>query len=467
MLFNSIAFGVFLIIALIFFWCSPRSHRVYILLGLSYFFYMYSYPVFLFLLFTLTVLNFALALEMTRRPKYAKHFLILAIALDLFSIGFFKYANFTIQSVGSAFTFFGAQTSFSLLDITLPLGISFFTFQMMSYIVDTYRGSPAEKSFWNFAAYVSFFPQLVAGPIVRPSVLLPQIKGEHVYDEDRAILGIFLIVQGLVKKVAFADFFGGYVDGVFADPTGYSGLATLVATYAYAFQIYFDFSGYTDIAIGCGKLFGFEIPINFNLPYISMSPREFWRRWHISLSTWLRDYLYIPLGGNRKGGRGRVYANLMITMILGGLWHGASWTFVLWGFYHGALISIQRLLEERFEGVRKLFSGSSIITSIVTTLITFHLVCLGWVVFRAESMTAAGRVLKNIFIGGYGTGTVQPQIVLMLALAALSHVVGSKWKMEEWFIRLPAPVQAFGYALATVVIFLFFTEEQRFIYFQF
>lgn len=466
MLFNSMAFGVFLIIALIFFWSSPRQHRVFVLLGLSYFFYMYSYPIYFFLLFTLTVLNFALALEIARNPRRARHFLALAIALDLLSIGFFKYANFAITSLGSTLNFFGTETSFNLLDLTLPLGISFFTFQMMSYVVDTYRGGPAEESFWNFAAYVSFFPQLVAGPIVRPKVLLPQIKGEHVYDEERAIRGIFLIVQGLVKKIAFADFFGGYVENVFADPTGYSGLATLVAVYAYAFQIYFDFSGYTDIAIGCGKLFGFEIPINFDLPYISKSPREFWRRWHISLSTWLRDYLYIPLGGNRKGGW-RTYFNLMATMALGGLWHGANWTFVLWGVYHGILIAVQRFFEERFELVKRIFSGGSAMSSAMTTIFTFHLVCLGWVLFRAESVSVASQVLRNIFTAGLGASAEQIPIVLMLAVAAFSHVLRSKWKMEEWFIRLPAPVQAFGYALATIVIFLFFTEEQRFIYFQF
>jgi len=466
MLFNSTAFGIFLIIALIFFWAAPRSHRVYLLLGLSYFFYMYSFPIYSFLLFVLTVLNFALALEIARRPNRAKSLLALAISLDLFSIGFFKYANFTIRSLESMLNLYGAGASFPLLDITLPLGISFFTFQMMSYVVDTYRGEPAEESFWNFAAYVSFFPQLVAGPIVRPKVLLPQIKGEHVYDEERAIRGIFLIVQGLVKKIAFADFFGGYADQVFADPTGYSGLATLVAVYAYAFQIYFDFSGYTDIAIGCGKLFGFEIPINFDLPYISKSPREFWRRWHISLSTWLRDYLYIPLGGNRSS-EGRTHLNLMITMLLGGLWHGANWTFVLWGVYHGVLISIQRFLEERFEFVKRFFSGGSAFSSIVATTLTFHLVCVGWILFRAESISKAGQVLANIFTGGLATDSLQMQVVPMLALAAFSHVLRSKWKLEEWFVRLPAPVQALGYALATIVIFLFFTEEQRFIYFQF
>ena len=345
MLFNSSAFAIFLVIAIILFWCSPRSHRIYLLVGMSYFFYMFSFHIYFFLLAILTVLNFALALEIARKPKFARHFLCLAITLDLFSIGFFKYANFTLTSTGSVLGFFGVQTSFPVLEITLPLGISFFTFQMMSYIVDTYRGNPPEESFWNFAAYVSFFPQLVAGPIVRPKTLLPQIKGKHVYDPERAVRGIFLVAQGLVKKIVFADYLGGYVDKVFAAPGDYTGIAALIGVYAYAFQIYFDFSGYTDIAIGCGKLFGFEIPINFDLPYISRNPREFWRRWHISLSSWLRDYLYIPLGGNRKT-RGRTYFNVMTTMILGGLWHGANWTFVLWGVYHGILVALQRFLEE-------------------------------------------------------------------------------------------------------------------------
>ncbi len=466
MLFNSGAFGVFLLIALILFWSSPRSHRVFLLVGLSYFFYMYSYPIYFFLLAVLTVLNFGLALEIARRPRYARHFLCLAISLDLLSIGFYKYANFAAESLKWTLNLYGINLNFGLAEITLPLGISFFTFQMMSYIVDTYRGEQAERSFWNFAAYISFFPQLVAGPIVRPKTLLPQIKRRRVYDAERAVRGIFLVAQGLVKKIVFADFLGGYVDKVFATPGDYSGIATLVAVYAYAFQIYFDFSGYTDIAIGCGKLFGFEIPINFDLPYISKSPREFWRRWHISLSTWLRDYLYIPLGGNRKT-RGRTYFNVMTTMVLGGLWHGANWTFVLWGFYHGVLIAVQRWLEEKFEFVKRIFSPTSFVLSGLTALFTFNFVCLGWVLFRAESLSKVGDILHNIFKAGFDPHTVQITIVLMLALASLSHIVRSRWNMEEWYVRLPAPVQAFGYSCATIAIFLFFTTEQRFIYFQF
>jgi D-alanyl-lipoteichoic acid acyltransferase DltB (MBOAT superfamily) len=466
MLFNSLAFGVFLIIALILFWSAPRSHRVYIIVGLSFFFYLYSYPIYFFLLAIMTLFNFSFALEMARKPRYAKHFLVLAISTDLFILGFYKYANFATKQFGVLLSVAGVHSTFTLPEITLPLGISFFTFQMMSYVIDTYRGQPAEESFWNFAAFISFFPQLVAGPIVRPSTLLPQIKADHKYDEDQAVRGMFLIAQGLVKKIAFADFLGSYVEKVYAAPGDFKGLAALLAVYAYAFQIYFDFSGYTDIAIGVGKLFSFEIPINFDLPYISKTPREFWRRWHISLSTWLRDYLYIPLGGNRKG-EGRTYYNLMITMVLGGLWHGANWTFVIWGAYHGLLISIQRLIEEKLPFAKRLIEKPSPVLSVIGAVFTFHLVCLGWALFRARSVAQAAQVIGNVFAAGRGWQSIEVPVVIMVAIAALSHIFRSQFKLDEWYVRMPAPVQAFGYSCVTILIYLFFTTEQRFIYFQF
>jgi alginate O-acetyltransferase complex protein AlgI len=464
MLFNSLAFGGFLIIALILFWSAPRSHRVFLLIGLSYFFYMYSYPIYFFLLAILTLFNYVFAIEMVKRPHHSTKFLVVAISMDLLVLGFYKYAGFAVSQVLSLLSLTGFRTDYSIVEITLPLGISFFTFQMMSYIIDTYRGEPAEYSFWNFAAYISFFPQLVAGPIVRPKTLLPQIKADHKYDEDQAVRGMFLIAQGLVKKIAFADFLGAYVDKVFATPGQFSGVATLIGIYAYAFQIYFDFSGYTDIAIGVGKLFSFEIPINFDLPYISKNPREFWQRWHISLSTWLRDYLYIPLGGNR---RGNTYVNMMITMLLGGLWHGANWTFVLWGGYHGILITIQRYLEERWTLFRRFIKNPSPLASVIATILTFHLVCLGWTLFRAQSLGQAGEVLKNVAMGGLSLQTVEAPVVAMLAIATLSHIIRSKFKLEEWYVQMPAPAQAFGYSCVTILIYLFFTTEQRFIYFQF
>jgi len=466
MLFNSGAFGVFLIIALLLFWFSERRVRLFVLVGLSYYFYMYNNPVYFFLLAALTIVNFLLAIEIARRPRFARHFLILAVSIDLLSIGFFKYANFFLWQVDFVRILLGAEKTFPLLKIMLPLGISFFTFQMISYVVDTYRGEPAEKSFWNFAAYVSFFPQLVAGPIVRPNVLLPQIKAKHVYNREQAVHGMFLIAQGLIKKIVFADFLGGHVDKMFLDLGGYSALATLVVVYAYAFQIYFDFSGYTDIAIGCGKLFGFEIPINFNLPYTAKSPREFWQRWHISLSTWLRDYLYIPLGGNRQT-KERTYLNIMITMLLGGLWHGANWTFVVWGGYHGILLVLERFLKDQFALARRIFSRDSAILSFLSALFTFHLVSLGWILFRSDSLTKAARIFRNILSFDMDFPLEQIPAVLLLIVAAVSHVLRRKWDMEEWFVGLPAPVQAFGYSCAVILTYLFFTEEHRFIYFQF
>lgn len=466
MLFNSANYAIFLITALLLFWSSPRRIRVYVIVGLSFYFYMYSYPIYFFLLAILTLFNFAMGLEMSRRPQSARLYLTLALTLDLLSIAFYKYANFAAHTLQSMLGFVGVKTNFVVAEITLPLGISFFTFQMMSYIINTYRGERAEESFWNFAAYVSFFPHLAAGPILRPTTMLPQIKGEQHYDEEQVVRGMFLIAQGLIKKIAFADYLGSYVDKVYAAPADYHGLAALIAVYAYAFQIYFDFSGYTDIAIGCSKLLGFQIPINFDLPYISKSPREFWRRWHISLSSWLRDYLYISLGGNRKG-RWRTHFNMMTTMVLGGLWHGANWTFVLWGTYHGILISAQRFLEEQFEFFRRLSAKKSAVLSALATVFTFHLVCLGWVLFRSKSISQAGTVLGNIFRAAFVWNSAQTPIVLMLALAVISHVMRSKWDMESWYVRMPAPVQAFGYACVTIVIYLFFTTEQRFIYFQF
>jgi D-alanyl-lipoteichoic acid acyltransferase DltB (MBOAT superfamily) len=467
MLFNSVTFGIFLVIALLLFWSAPRGHRVFVLLGLSYFFYMYSYPIYFFLLSTLTVLNFVLVMEMAKHPRYARHLLGLLIFLDLLCMGIFKYTNFAVSSAESVVNIFGMDASFPVFDITLPLGISFFTFQMMSYAIDTYRGGPAEKSFWNFAAYISFFPQLIAGPIVRSHVLLPQLKGKHAYKREQAIRGLFLIAQGLVKKIAFADFLGGYVDAIYAAAPGeYSGLSLVIAAYAYSFQVYFDFSGYTDIAIGCGRLFGFDIPINFNLPYIARSPRDYWRRWHISLSTWLRDYLYIPLGGNRKG-EGRTYVNIMITMALGGLWHGATWNRVIWGVYNGVLVIVEHFLEKKFDTVKRFLANDFLPVAAFNVMFTLSLVSFGLIIFRSQSMVQAGEIMRGCFAGGFDVDSSAVPIVLMLAVLMASHIIRNKWDMEDWFVRRSTTFQAFGYACATIVIYLFFTTEQRFIYFQF
>ena len=276
---------------------------------------------------------------------------------------------------------------------------------------------------------------------------------------------MFLIAQGYVKKVVFADFLGRHVDLVFGDPGAYGFVATLIAVYAYAFQIYFDFSGYSDIAIGLANVMNIEIPANFNLPYLAKSFREFWRRWHISLSTWLRDYLYIPLGGNR-GTLGRTYVNIMITMLLGGLWHGAHWNFVLWGFYHGILLVVERHLgryESSFPGrVQNLR-----VWGVLKTAFTFHLVCLGWIIFRAQSIQDALRILGNLASFEVAAPVAGGTTLVMLCVAALSHFMRGTVNLEQLFVRLPSPVKGLAYALATITIYVFFTTEQRFIYFQF
>jgi D-alanyl-lipoteichoic acid acyltransferase DltB (MBOAT superfamily) len=277
--------------------------------------------------------------------------------------------------------------------------------------------------------------------------------------------GMFLIAQGYVKKVVFADFLGGHVDLVFGDPGAYGFVATLIAVYAYAFQIYFDFSGYSDIAIGLANVMNIEIPANFDLPYLAKSFREFWRRWHISLSTWLRDYLYIPLGGNR-GTLRRTYINVMITMLLGGLWHGAHWNFVLWGFYHGSLLLIERhigLYDLPF--LRRVQKWR--VWPLVKIVFTFHLVCLGWIIFRAQSVGDALRILGNLTSLELAAPIVGKTTLVMLSIAAMSHFMRGKVNLENLFVKLPSPVKGLAYAMVTITIYVFFTTEQRFIYFQF
>ncbi len=465
MLFNSTEFGFFLVAVLVLYWSAGREARKWILLGASYYFYSFTYPPYAFLLATLTVFNYYLGGKIADNREKARLLLIIGVVVDLSSIGFYKYANLLLETLNATGAFMGVSSKAPLLDVVLPIGISFYTFQMLSYLVDVYRGSEPERSLRDFALYISFFTQLVAGPIVRPSVLLPQIKRKVVADSDQMQLGLFMIAQGLVKKIVFADQLGRHVEAVYADPTGFNSLSVLIAAYAYAFQIYFDFSGYTDIAIGCGKMLGFEIPDNFNLPYLARNMREFWQRWHISLSTWLRDYLYISLGGSRKGGRWMTYRNLFITMVLGGLWHGANWTFAVWGLFHGVLIVINHIRRdsERFRAPEE----CSAARKVMQTLITFHLVCVGWIFFRSETFSKAIMVFGRLADADFSGATEGVSALALLSIAVASHIIREKWKMENWFIALPRPIQGVAYGIISILIYIFFTPEQRFIYFQF
>ena len=337
----------------------------------------------------MTVINFysGLQIESSRLPHIKKFFLLVSVTASLGVLGFFKYYNFFIESLDVMLTPAGLSARSLHLDIVLPVGISFYTFQVMSYTVDIYRGEfKSTRNFCNFALFVSFFPQLVAGPIERARRLLPHIERKRDLDTRKMEIGFWLILWGLYKKVAIADNMALWVDQIYAGSGAVTLMGAYLGTLAFAVQIYCDFSGYTDIARGCAKILGFELIRNFDLPYFSTNPGEFWKRWHISLSTWLRDYLYISLGGNRRG-RLRTYLNLFLTMTLGGLWHGASWNFVLWGCYHGLLLIGHRLYTEIRQPIQTLtpaFSG------FLKGMIMFQFTLFGWMLFRSNRL-----VLKN------------------------------------------------------------------------
>jgi len=391
----------------------------------------------------------------------------LSIFINLSVLGYYKYTNFILNN----FYQLKGET-FDAWDIFLPIGISFFTFQAMSYVIDVYRNEfdPNEYNILDFTFYISFFPQLVAGPIVRASHFLPQLKQKLKITEAQISGGIFLIMQGLFKKTIIADYISQYNDLIFASPTAYSGFENLMAVYGYAMQIYCDFSGYSDIAIGIGKMMGFDLGINFLKPYQAVNITEFWRRWHISLSTWLRDYLYIPLGGNRKG-KIRTYINLFITMLLGGLWHGASWKFVMWGGVHGLGLAIHKLYLQIFK--HKI--PTTRIGKIFSWLLTFHIIVFLWIFFRASDFSTAWSMIRQIYtafdyhyiIPFWNTRTI---FIVMLLLGYLIHTIPIKTfdKLTAYYIKLPFLVKAIGFVILVQLIVQFKTEGvQPFIYFQF
>jgi alginate O-acetyltransferase complex protein AlgI len=460
LLFPTVTFAVFFMIVLPVSWALMRYQRiwrVWILLA-SYVFYAWWDWHFVFLLFASTIVNHVLAVAIYRSRTVGarKAFLALVVAFDLGLLGYFKYTNFFLSTADNL-----AGTSW-LTNVVLPVGISFYTFMAISYVVDTYRGELVPASFARFAVFQAFFPHLVAGPIVRASELLPQLEEErdpHNVDVARAF---FLIISGLFLKVVIANHLAAHiVDDVFAAPNRHSSLEVLVAVYGYAVQIFADFCGYTNIAIGIALLLGFEFPQNFASPYTAASLQDFWRRWHMTLSRWLRDYLYIPLGGNRKG-RLLTYRNLMLTMLLGGLWHGAAWTFVVWGGIHGLGLSIERATGWRPTSAAAKWFGR---------LLTFHVVCFGWIFFRADSFGRAGEVLARLFTAwGQPSPLVTTSVVLAILVGILGQYVrpGAIGAALRGFQRLPVPAQATCFAVALTVINTLGPEGVApFIYFRF
>jgi len=398
MLFNTFHFAYFFAILLPLYWVLPHRPQNYLLLAASYYFYACWDPRFLSLLVLSTAMDYAcgLAVDRIEAPRKRKLFVALSMALNLGMLGYFKYYNFFAESLHVALARAGVNVSLSQLNVVLPIGISFYTFQSMSYVIDVYRRDiKPTRNFVQFAAFVSFFPHLVAGPIMRPTTLLPQIERPRRFDLQQFYQGAYLIFWGLTKKVVVADNLALIVNDLFGRWETIDGGLALIAIYAFAFQIYCDFSGYTDAARGIAKCLGIELALNFNLPYFATSPQDFWNRWHISLSTWLRDYLYIPLGGSR-GSKLKLYRNLMMTMVIGGLWHGAAWTFVIWGFYQGALLVGHRLCRPWLDRIHPTELIDRACWKVVRIFVTFHLVCLGWLIFRANSIAQLMGMLRAI-----------------------------------------------------------------------
>lgn len=437
----------------------------------SYYFYYKSSGTYFFLLAVVTVSDFLLALlmEHTVTRWKRKLWVVVSLCVNLGLLCYFKYTNFLLECWASL-----TGGTFSMLDIFLPVGISFFTFQSLSYTIDVYRREIKPlTNLLDYAFYVSFFPQLVAGPIVRARDFIPQIRRPLFVSNEMLGRGIFLIVSGLFKKAVISDYISvNFVERIFDNPTLYSGVENLMGVYGYALQIYCDFSGYSDMAIGIALLLGFHFNINFDSPYKSASVTEFWRRWHISLSSWLRDYLYISLGGNRKG-KVRQYVNLIITMFLGGLWHGASWNFVLWGVLHGVALAVHkfwmsltgRKKGEQSHGIRRFFG----------VVVTFHFVCFCWIFFRNADFATSVDMLRQIFtvfrpqllpqlLAGYW------EVFALIGLGYVLHFLPDSWERActKTVIRLPLLGKAvLMIALIYLVIQMKSSDIQPFIYFQF
>ena len=463
MVFPTVQFAVFFPIVLALSWALMRRQNVWkpFMVSASYVFYAAADPIFCLLLAGITLGNQAAAklMHRTADDRVRKRIVVVAVALNLATLGVFKYYGFFATEVNALLDSVGLGVPVPLAAIALPVGISFITFQAISYSVDVYRRQLEPAATLDVALYISFFSQLVAGPIVRANEFLPQLSAPR--DPRRVAVGaaVSLIIVGLVKKVAIADTLAReIVDPVFGVPQAYAAPDVWLASYAYAVQIFCDFSGYTDIAIGTALLLGFVFPQNFDRPYRAASLREFWRRWHMTLSRFLRDYLYIPLGGNR-GGRWRTARNLMITMLLGGLWHGAAWGFVLWGAIHGGVLVVEHVFRGRVHVPRWL-----------GWLVVFHIVVLAWIPFRAPDLDLAWAFLTRLVEPGPATLWTVPVVLATFAVIALQLV--PERPLDALRVRFEQlhPV-ALGTSMASVVVLVAATVSSQgvppFIYFQF
>lgn len=482
MLFNSPAFLIFFTLVYALYLICPYKWQNRMLLAASYIFYGWWDWRFLSLLFISTVIDYycGIKIDQTAEPKKKRAFVVISIVCNLVLLGFFKYYNFFTDNLLSLLGKLGIHPDLPFINIILPVGISFYTFQTMSYSIDIYRKElRPTRNFFDFALFVSFFPQLVAGPIERAKNLLPQILHPRQVTIEKFQQGCWLILWGLFMKVYVADNLARIADPVYAQSAFNNGLLVIIATYAYAFQIFCDFAGYSNIARGLGKCMGFDIMINFRTPYFSSNPREFWQRWHISLSTWLRDYLYIPLGGNRKGPC-RTYLTLFLTMALGGLWHGTAWHFVFWGIYHGMLLAIHRLLLQIKSLLRPKPNANTLsvkirifgsITYFLKILFFFQLICIGWIFFRAQTGQQILAMLYATFTSFSFSLEAQQMIfqaVWFICPLLLIHFFEYKAGDINFITRWPPLVQQTIYFIILLLLISGGAAGGRqFIYFQF
>jgi len=473
--FNSLSFFGFFAIVTASYFILPHKFRCLLLLLASYFFYMQWNAAYAVLLLASTAAAYAgcIFMEKASSPDGKKILFITSLCFNLLLLFACKYSNFISTALHDALKCLGLNIPIPGFNILLPLGISFYTFRSLSYIIDVYWGKTAvEKNFTIFALYVSFFPSLLAGPIDRAAGLIKQFRTEQRWDMQRIAAGVQLMLWGLFKKVVIADRIAPYVDSIFNQMPQHSGTSYLITAYLYAFQIYCDFSGYSDMAIGSAKVLGFDLMQNFNLPYISRSIADFWRRWHISLSTWFRDYLYIPLGGNRQG-ISRTYINLLITMLVCGLWHGAAWTFVIWGGLHGAMLCLSRFTNRFRDKLYKQLQIPPVIVTVIKLTITFHIVCVLWIFFRANTVSDALTFYCNSVSGiQFSFSAIDSFIkisdLILVMVFLILMLVYEKGKISHlnWATHYVYNVIVLASVFWAIVVWGSFNTKQ-FIYFQF
>jgi alginate O-acetyltransferase complex protein AlgI len=486
MLFTSVEYLIFLPLVVALFWVLPKKFRLPMLLVASYYFYMCFIPQFILLILPLTLFNFIFG-RVLEKDRTNNKLLSIGVGINLLVLAIFKYANFFADSFSNVVGLSTGHNPHWAFNIILPLGISFFTFEFIHYLFEIHRGKKPMDSFVLFALFAAFFPTQIAGPIKRYPDFEAQMKEESPLKLSYFDEGIPLIIIGLAKKLLLADNLAVFVQMGMGHPELYSGPELWLFAYAFAFQIYFDFSGYTDVGRGSALLFGYHIPINFNMPYIAKNMSDFWHRWHISLSTWLRDYLFIPLGGSR-GSRWQTNRNLFLTMTLGGLWHGASWNFVVWGVFHGLALIVHRefaLFVEATAALKSFFANAVVskFWRVFSLLFTFHAVCIGWVFFRIQDIGAAWLMVKRMLtmrpfysfaapehflVMKPDLPVVVPVVMIMVALLLVFNFPVSALNEKRFFQRTPAIVQAVFCAFLIVAMVTFLPDNSApFIYFQF